>query len=351
MDVIVVGGGIIGASIAWHLGKAGADVTVIDGGLPAASQTSFGWVNGSFYADEAHHRLRVASMEAYSDMCSQLDLSINHCGALCWEVQGARLQDMKLDLQHLGYKVEYLDSYSCAQTEPGIAILPQEALYFPMESAVEPVDVALQLLSASGAKIVRGSVVQSIDFGINVSGVQTDMGHIFGDKVVIAAGTGTQKIMKTAGITIPMLRRPGVLVTTQPVNVKIPHILVTPQGEVRQLPDGRLLASAVANHQGDDASEVVETPAEIADRVLGWLSPLIGIPLRCTSINLAYRPMPSDGLPVIGPIGPTGLHVAVMHSGVTLAAITGAATAAEVLGQGQGAFADLVTPYRPQRFQ
>ncbi len=351
MSVIVVGGGIIGASIAWHLSTMGADVTVVDAGLPAASQTSFGWINASFYADAAHHRLRVASMAAYEDLSAQLDLSVNKCGALWWEEQGAALHKMKFDLQAIGYKVKYLNSEALYAAEPTLVVPATEALQFPFEAAAEPANVATQLLNASGAKIVRGAKVQSITVDGVVTGVQTDIGHIPADKVVVAAGTGTEKIMGTAGVSVPMLRRPGVLVTTQPIAAKIDHILVTPNGEVRQLPNGRLMASAVANHQGDDASEISETPTQIAERVLAWLSPMIGTDLVCHSVDLAFRPMPVDGLPVIGAVGAPGLHVAVMHSGVTLAAITGAATAAEVLGQGQDHYADLLAPYRPARFQ
>jgi glycine/D-amino acid oxidase-like deaminating enzyme len=119
---------------------------------------------------------------------------------------------------------------------------------------------------------------------------------------------------------------------------------------VRQLPDGRILASAVANHQGDNATDVTERPKDIAARVLRWLDPLVAdATLDWDRVALACRPMPEDGLPVIGVAGPTGLHLAVMHSGVTLAAITGEAVAAEVLGQG-AEYGPLLAPYRPSRF-
>ena len=67
MKVVVVGAGIIGASVAYQLAKAGAQVTVIDGAGVAAGATgrSFGWINASFHADAAHFRLRAESMAAY----------------------------------------------------------------------------------------------------------------------------------------------------------------------------------------------------------------------------------------------------------------------------------------------
>ena len=329
MKVAIVGGGIIGASIAFQLSRSGAQVTVIDAGQPAASATSFGWVNASFYADRAHHELRVASMKAYQQLIQDVpDLPVNTCGALWWESQGEGLREMQASLGDLGYSVEYLTRAQSHVLEPDIKGLPAEVLRFPSESAAE-----------------AGALAD--DF---VRGVETSVGLIEAGHVVIAAGTGAPDVLASVGVKLPMVTRPGVLVTTKPIKAKIRSVLVTPHGEVRQLPDGRLLASAVANHQGDDASSVTETPDEIAVRVLGWLNPMIdGDPLEWDAVAVGYRPMPEDGLPVIGEVGPKGLHVAVMHSGVTLAAITGEAVSAEIMEQ--GGYDGLLAPYRPQRFQ
>ena len=353
MQTIVVGAGIIGASIAWHLSDAGADVVVIDGGMPSASSTSFGWINASFFADEAHHGLRAASMAQYERLRGAVpELPIRTCGALWWEGQGAELQSMKAALERFDYPVQYQSRDQVTDFEPDLLNPPFESLIFPSESAAEPRDVAQALIRASGAQVLRGVRVTGVLGENRVRGVQTSIGPVMGDRVVIAAGNGAPEILRFAGVHLPMLSRPGVLVTTRPVAARLDPILVTPHGEVRQLADGRLLASAVANHQGDVATEVTEAPDAIAARVIGWLDPMIrgGVP-GWEEVALAYRPVPEDGLPVIGPAGPDGLHVAVMHSGVTLAAIAGEVMAAEVLGQASNAQSTLVAPYRPDRFQ
>ncbi|MFQ5567527.1 MAG: FAD-dependent oxidoreductase, partial [Paracoccaceae bacterium] len=60
------------------------------------------------------------------------------------------------------------------------------------------------------------------------------------------------------------------------------------------------------------------------------------------------RPTPADGHPIIGPVpGRDGVYVAVMHSGVTLAPGVAELVAGEVL---EGAEADLLAPFRPDRF-
>ena len=71
------------------------------------------------------------------------------------------------------------------------------------------------------------------------------------------------------------------------------------------------------------------------------------IALEMETVSLALRPVPRDGLPVIGAEGPQGIYVATMHSGVTLAPLVGRLVAQELNG-GQ---AELLAPYRPARFQ
>jgi glycine/D-amino acid oxidase-like deaminating enzyme len=352
MKVVVVGAGVIGASIALALSRAGIAVTVVDAGLPAASSTSFGWINASFYADTAHHRLRAASLEAYGRLMRVLPTAtVSTCGALWWEAQGEALTDMQTSLNALGYPVEKLTREQAETLEPDINGLPPEVLRFPNEGCADVASLADAMLHISGARVVSGVRVNSIALtGGAVSGVETTIGRIDADQVVVAAGNGAPSVLETVGVKLPMLTRPGLLVTTKPVTARIRSIMVTPHGEARQLSDGRILASAVVNHQGDESSEVTETAEDIAVRVLGWLEQMIaGENLEWDRLAFAYRPVPQDGLPVIGASGPNGLHIAVMHSGVTLAAIVGEAVAAEV--RGQGGYDVLLSPYRPYRFQ
>ena len=65
-------------------------------------------------------------------------------------------------------------------------------------------------------------------------------------------------------------------------------------------------------------------------------------------LTLGFRPMPTDEFPVMGALaGLNGIHVAITHSGVTLAPIIGRLTAEEVL---HGTRASVFAPYRPERF-
>ncbi|MEM8981324.1 MAG: FAD-dependent oxidoreductase, partial [Pseudomonadota bacterium] len=56
--IIIVGAGVIGACVAYHLARAGARVTVVDADSAGATAASFGWINASYFLNEDHYHLR-----------------------------------------------------------------------------------------------------------------------------------------------------------------------------------------------------------------------------------------------------------------------------------------------------
>ena len=134
------------------------------------------------------------------------------------------------------------------------------------------------------------------------------------------------------------------LLHTKPVPWRLNHIIVTPHQEIRQDAAGHILAPAVANHQAD-AAESVADPHALIDATLHRLAALFGAHVEMDRFVIGYRPVPADGLPVVGQVQ-AGLSLAVMHSGVTLAAGVAEALSAEVTGQGESA---ILAGFRPER--
>lgn len=350
--VVIVGAGIIGAACAYQLTRAGCRVTLVDQAGPAAgaSGQSFGWINASFHADEDHFHLRLAGMAAWQRLTSVLDLPINWCGALWWEKQGAELQAMRRALVALNYEVTHLTRAELERAERALRATPQEALRFGSEAALDTGAAVRVLLAASGAQSVWGVRAMAVETrGGKVTGLVTDQGVIAADRIVLAAGNGAADLVMPLGLCLPMLQRPGLLMRTAPVAARLSHILVTPQMELRQLADGRLLAPTVANHQGDQSETIGAPMAELAQQAAARAGALLGLEeLTWEEVAQMYRPVPGDGLPVIGAAGPEGLWLAVMHSGVTLAAITAELLVSEMMtGQAER----LLEPYRIARFQ
>lgn len=96
LRVGVVGGGIVGASIAMHLAEAGAAVTLFEKTGPAlgTTQNSFAWVNA--FTDDAHYRsLRIQSLLAYRDLDRSLSLGMVWGGYLDWAGNEAQVATVR----------------------------------------------------------------------------------------------------------------------------------------------------------------------------------------------------------------------------------------------------------------
>ena len=353
-SVLVIGAGILGASAAFALQRAGAQVKIVDDGAEVATAASFGWINASFHHDTAHFRLRAAGLDAWERLGRTLDLPVAWQGTLCWEETGAAFDAQRDQLAALGYAVEEVDAAAFAAFEPHVAAPPERALKFKQEGSVDSMVATQTLLTgalAAGARRLRGLRVEGlVEQGGRITGIRTQAGALHADHVLIAAGTGSAVLMAQAGAPLPMVRRPALMLRTRPLRPVLKHILVSEFGELRQLADGALLMPAAVDHQGDTAETVSDDLEGTAAHVMARLRALLpDLPLAWEELTLAHRPVPQDGLPVIGAVR-EGLHVACMHSGITLGALAGEMVALEMLEGVTNSSAALLAPYRPDRF-
>ncbi len=355
MRIAIIGAGILGANLAYACARAGADVIVVDAAGPAAGATgrSFGWINASFFHDTAHFELRAAGIDAYRRLCRDLDLPVAWSGCLCWEEEGEALERQAKQLNDLGYSAEIISKSDVKRKEPHV-VPPPQALSFRTEAAAEPGALTHMLLSASQAKRLMGCAVEGIEtLNGQVTGVRVAGGVIEADRVIVAAGTHSPALLAPLGVELPMLHRPGVIFQTKPVPKILTHICVAPIGEFRQRPDGRIMMPTAVSHQSDSSDTLSDTPEGLAEAACARLQAVMpDVLLEWEEASLANRPVPKDGLPVLGACGVEGLFTAVMHSGITLAPVVARILAAEVTGAAlSNAQAALVAPYRPDRFQ
>ena len=350
---IVIGAGIVGASIAYHLAKRGADVTVIDrvGVAAGATGKSFAWINAHHFKSEAYHRIRYQSLAEYHRLERELDgeLGLAWCGALSFDAVGEAFDRKVAGFRALGYPAEVISNNRFQDLEPDYGHPPGRALRLSLDAAIDPVRATKALVEGAvrhGAQALFGSDVAAlrVDQGRFVR-VETAFGTIEAARVVVAAGVGAAPILKSVDAHLPMANKPGVMLRSKPIDKVLNHVVWGDRIHMKQQDDGRLIIGEIFS-EGRDSFD----PRVIAQQMLADAKrhlPDADIAIERTTIGL--RPIPKDSMPVVGAIGDIeGLYVAVMHSGVTLAPIMGRMAAEALL---DGVRFDALEPYRLSRFQ
>jgi D-hydroxyproline dehydrogenase subunit beta len=348
---LIIGAGITGAALAFQLSRRGEAVTIVsthaEGGL--ASAASFGWLNASYYLNHPHYRLRREGLAAHRRLMDQVPgLPTTWPGCLWYEATGDAQDETATDLLALGYQVDRLTRAQIVKRLPALGPVPDTALFFPEEGVADPAILARALIASSGAPVIQATVLALTEDRGRVTGAVTDLGPMPADRVILATGTGTPALVEPFGLSLPMLQRPGLMIATNPLPPICPLILATPTQEVRQDAEGHLIAPASAGHQSDHAETLGSFPVVINATLQRLRALFPGRDIHFARQAMAMRPVPGDGLPVVGQGPVEGLWLAVMHSGATLAPVVAELLAEEIAG---GPESPLLTDFRPARFQ
>ncbi len=370
---IVIGGGIIGASTAFRLAQAGAQVTLLEKGRLASgtSSTSFAWMNSNNKAPIEYHRLNLGGMSEHAALAEELGRAswLHLDGNVIWEdpalagvsepvvpVRGEGFASKMRRLGEWGYPIEMLTPAELAWINPDIRVHDgvERVAYFPTEGWIDvPLLVATLARAAErhGANIQTGQeVVEIIREGSWVVGVRTSGGDLISaDVVVSCAGRWTDQVTALTGTAIPMAPTLGLLAISKPVATTLRSLVHTTSVNIR--PDGgsRVMIASYGHDDyltPDTSEEMLHRYAgEIMDRAAKILPALEDGSIE--SIRLGIRAMPQDHYPVVGPIpGLEGLYVIATHSGVTMGPFLGRLAAREIL---TGAIDERLYPYRPSR--
>ena len=351
-SIVIIGAGVIGATVAYHLARRGAAVTVVERASPGegASAASFAWINAAAArGSESYYRLRLQSLLEYHRLEREITLSVNHNGGLDWSATPDILAQEAERLAGLGYPVHMVDRETVRNFEPDVLDPPEAALFSEIEASVDPSALAAALLAAArehGAEIRANCAVTGLGLEAGaLGGVATEEGFLAADCVVLAAGVASEALAREIGVALPMNDTAGLLIHTDPAPALLRRVLRMPGLHMKQNPDGRIVAGRdfgggpVPN---DIEAEGASLLAEVAARLR-----LIA-PLSLDRITVGIRPEPLDGFPAIGfAKRPGNLYLAVMHSGITLAPLVGRLAAAEIL---DNIDVELLAPFRSSRF-
>ncbi len=369
LRVVVAGAGIVGASIAWHLARAGASVTVIDRQGPAthASRASFAWINATWSKQpQAYHALNQAGVARWKALQPELVLPVHWGGSLEGVAEAGREREISTRVAEQvawGEWTKVVEGAELAELEPHVDFTSlRQVIYSARDGATNPIAATHAFLDAAsklGAKVAYPCELTGVNLKDGrLASVTTSGGELAADRLVLATGAAADAAKRFADWDLPQRDEPGTTAVTAPMRRLVNRVLWMPGVHLHQRDDGRIVlgeeagappthADRFAGHPNDFPTR--ELALEHANRMLvaaqRFVPDLVSVTFE--DIVIGWRPMPVDGYPVLG-ASPArkDVYLAVMHSGVTLAPIVGELAAREIT---ESALAEPFRDFRPDR--
>lgn len=212
-DVVVVGGGIMGAATSYEMSRRGIRVTLLDRREVASEQSGRNW---GFVRQQgrspAELPLMMAANARWQQLPDELDAAIGWIQggnlALADSADAGRRYLDWLDVarQH-GLPSHRADSAEVQRLVPGLRLPFSEAIYLPTDGGADPVPATRAYVRAAqgaGTRVVTQCAARSLLVSSGrVTGVATDKGTISCGLVVCGAGASTRSLLRTAGLRLP----------------------------------------------------------------------------------------------------------------------------------------------------
>jgi sarcosine oxidase subunit beta len=351
-DVLIIGGGVIGCSIAYHLACRKVKAIVLEAGDLAAG--SSGACDGLVFLQSkkpgVHLDLAVASRERFLRLQDELPwpIEFSACGGLVVVEGQAQMQAMRDFVRRQaqgGLEISLLDSRQARELEPELCADIAGATWSASDGQVNPIALNQGLALGAkerGAEIQIGTEVTAFVRDKNrVRAVHTNQGRFEASLLVLAAGVWTAGLGAMLGMHVPIVPRKGQLAVTQPAGTLLRHPMLSATYIAAKF-DPQLAGSGeqgVSMEQTAHNTLLLGSTREFAGFDRGTTSQgMIGIAKRCAAIVPALkklhiirsfaglRPYTPDGLPILGPApGMDNVYIAAGHEGdgIALAPITG----------------------------
>ncbi|MBF8193470.1 FAD-binding oxidoreductase [Nonomuraea sp. K274] len=236
--VVVIGGGVIGLSIAFHLAEAGVDTTVLERGTlgSGASRATADVVRSYFAGNPLSSALAVRSLDAYHAFPNRpgADLPLRQVGYLVLFTEPDQVAAFEADLpaQHAaGVDVALITAQEARQRNPliGDDLPVRAAAYSPQAYISDTTAIVTAYAIAAeqaGARLRTGCPVTGID--AQTGQVRTPDGTITADAIVCAAGAWSASLVRSAGVDLPLTEPiEQELLTTDPLPPGTPDLPVT----------------------------------------------------------------------------------------------------------------------------
>ena len=361
-EVAVIGGGLVGAAVAFGLRSLGPKLALLDEGDIAhrAARANFGliWVQGKGAGLPQYAGWTQRSAEEWPRLANELlretgvDIALAQPGGVhvCHsgpelERRVAMLDALQAQPEFRRYPLAVLDRGQLASRLPGLGPDVAGGTYCPIDGHCNP----LKLLRALHTAAIRAGVVYRSDHRVaritpRSAGfvLDTSGGSLAAGKIVLAAGLGTAVLAPMAGLSAPVRPNQGQIIVLE----RVPHFLALPLSTIRQTDEGTVLIGDSQQDRGFDDSCATDVVALMAARALRVFPALEKA--RVVRAWAGLRVMTPDAFPIYEQSAPyPGAFVATCHSGVTLAAAHAYALAPAVAA---GVLPESFEPFSATRF-
>jgi glycine oxidase len=369
-DVIVIGGGVIGLTIARALALRGVqDVLLVERarvGIEASSAAA-GMLAPQAEADSADDffNLCCQSRDLYPTFAAALreetgiDSELDRTGTLYLafnEHDQAEIERRYEWQVRAGLSVQKLNGGEARALEPGISERVSGALKFPNDIQVENRRLLSSLIAANeklDVRIAAGTAVESIRINRgSIAGVETTSGFVSCSQIVLSAGAWCSYIKVPDALRNPAIEPvKGQMVCFDSAGVPHAisrHVIYSPRGYLVPRRDGRILSGSTTEHVGFDKAVTAAGVHSILSHALEIAPRISDLPL--TSVWAGLRPRAPDSLPLLGPCEEIrGLTFATGHyrNGILLAPITGELIADAIV---DNVVSPALSAFSPDRF-
>jgi glycine oxidase len=364
-DVVIVGGGIIGLSLAYQLALQKASVTVLERGQIGQEASTAG---AGILAPQAEMEemspltdLCLASKSLYSSFVQELvsrtgvDIEFSQTGLLYVGFSGEDQQELARRYRwqkERGLPVQQLSPGEALEVEKNLNPNIVRALFFPQEAYVDNIKLVEALRIACGqmhVQLVTGCQGISVKAdGHCVMGVESNSGFWKTGKTVIAAGSWSGMVTTPLTYRIPISPVRGQVIAVKSSLPFLGRTVYSHKGYLVPRRDGRIFLGTTVEWAGYDKSVTVDGVHQILSATLEILPGIKPFPIQ--NFWAGFRPHCEDGNPVLGPSEIEGLIFATGHfrNGLLLAPITAKLLADLILN---GTTSKLLEGFSPSRFR
>ncbi len=366
-DILIIGGGVIGLSIARELRRKGAGrITVVDQSVcgRAASWAAAGMLGPNIEAQGGpFFDLCCESRDIYPQLAEELfaetgiDIELDRTGTLFvafGDGDAGRLLEKCRQQSAAGIATEIIAAADLARLEPSLSTDIKIAAFYPDDWQVENRKLVAALRSYAennDVELIENTRVDKLIVdGARVTGAETENGRVSAGQTVLATGAWTS-LIKLGDAEMPFQLEPvrGQIIAFRPPRPMLRHVVESKYGYLVPRRDGRLLAGSTSEDAGFDHSTTDEAVGDLRSMAERLLPDLTRMEIADKWAGL--RPFAADGLPVLGRVaGIDGLSIATAHyrNGILLAPVT-ARICADVLID--GVESEYFSVFRPDRFQ